>query len=384
MGLNEKPDTRNVKFKKFGLQKTLDLYVFREFMLPFFVLILGFTILFLVGDIFSDLGDFLGHKGTLKQILTYFMLKMPGNIRFILPISVLLSCMYTMANFGKNLEITAMRASGVSIQRACVSIYIIAAIVAGVNTWFNETFVPYTQREAYILIKTVKTDGFYKNFRKSNLSYRSPDGKRTWLFNYFDESEIQKKIYLKRFSDDGSLKWDLKAETAEFIPGEGWLFNDGELTHFDKVNQLPGAPQRFETLRKGLDEFPETPRDILNHVKHIDDLTSAEIYEILQKSSQMSEHRENLYWTTFFYRMSFYPFASLIAALLGIPIATKNERSGIFLSIIIAVVIIVTYIVMSEMMRVMGNTGQLPPFIAAVTPTFVFLAFGWYNVVKQD
>jgi lipopolysaccharide export LptBFGC system permease protein LptF len=137
-------------------------------------------------------------------------------------------------------------------------------------------------------------------------------------------------------------------------------------------------------MRKGLDEFPETPRDILNAVKHIDDLTSFEIYEILAKSSHISEHRSQLYWTTFFYRLSFYPFASLIAALLGIPIATKNERSGIFLSIIIAIVIIVTYIVMSELLRVMGNTGKLPPFIAAVSPTVVFLAFGWYNVVKQD
>ena len=384
MGLNEQTNGEKAKFKKFGLQKTLDLYVFREFMLPFFVLIMGFTILFLVGDIFNDLGDFLEHPSTLKQILTYFALKIPGNIRFILPISVLLSSMYTMANFGKNLEITAMRASGVSIQRACVSIYIIAAIVAAVNCWFNETFVPYTQRKAYILIKTVKTEGWYRDTRKSNLSYRSPDGRRTWLFNYFDASDVQKDIYLKHFNSDGSLDWDLKAKQAKFIPGSGWLFTDGVITYFDKENQLPGAPQKFHAIKKGLAEFPETPHDILNAVKHIDDLTSFEIYEILHKSTHMSEHRKSLYWTTFFYRLSFYPFAALIAALLGIPIATKNERSGIFLSIIFAVIIIVVYIVLSKILCVLGNNGKIPPFIAGTTPTFLFLAFAWYNVVRQD
>ncbi|NOY75596.1 MAG: LptF/LptG family permease, partial [Kiritimatiellaeota bacterium] len=183
---------------------------------------------------------------------------------------------------------------------------------------------------------------------------------------------------------DGSLDWDLKAEKAEFIPGQGWLFTDGEITYFDKVNQLPGAPRKFRVIKKGLDEFPETPRDILNAVKHIEDLTSFEIYEILKKSTHMSVHRKSLYWTTFYYRLSFYPFAALIAALLGIPIATKNERSGIFLSIIIAVVIIVVYIVVSEVLRVFGNSGKIPPFIAGTTPTFLFLVFAWYNVVKQD
>lgn len=384
MGRNETSATDKAKFKKFGLQKILDLYIFREFMLPFFVLIMGFTILFLVGDIFNDLGDFFEHPSTMKQIVTYFALKMPGNIRFILPISVLLACMYTMANFGKNLEITAMRASGVSIQRTCLSIYVVAAIVAAVNCWFNETFVPYTQRKAHILRKTVTTEGFFKDSRKSNLSYRSPDGRRTWLFNYFDASEVQKKIYLKHFNSDGSLDWDLKAEQAEFVPNAGWVFTDGEITYFDATNQLPGAPKKFRIMKKGLAEFPETPRDILNAVKHIEDLTSLEIYEILNKSTHMSEHRKSLYWTTFYYRLSFYPFAALIAALLGIPIATKNERSGIFLSIIMAVAIIVVYIVMSEILRVLGNSGKIPPILAGTSPTIAFLAFAWYNVVRQD
>jgi lipopolysaccharide export LptBFGC system permease protein LptF len=137
-------------------------------------------------------------------------------------------------------------------------------------------------------------------------------------------------------------------------------------------------------MKKSIAEFPETPRDILNAVKHIEDLTSFEIYEILNKSTHMSEHRKSLYWTTFFYRLSFYPFGALIAALLGIPIATKNERSGIFLSIIFAVLIIVAYIVVSEVLRVFGNSGNIPPFIAGTTPTFLFLAFAWYNVARQD
>ena len=390
MGENKLISNKPRGRKKFALQPTLDFYVLREFLLPLLVLVLGFIILFLIGDIFDDLGDFLEHHGTLTQIVTYFLLKMPGNIRFILPISVLLACMYTMANFGKNLEITAMRASGISVQRCCGSIYLVAFIIAMITCWFNEAFVPFTERQAYILIKTVKREQEYKDIR-DNLSYRSPDGKTTWLFNKFDKNGVQQKVFLKYFDENGALEWDIKAESTEFIPGKGWQFKVGECTEFDKENDLPGPSQDFKTnedmpknIRQDISDFPETPKNIYNAVKEIENLTSLEILELLWKSRNMSKNRQAIYKTTFFYRISFFPWAAIIAAFLGIPLATKNERSGIFMSIILAVFIIMSYIVISEVFRVLGNNGSLPPVIAGMGPTIGFVIYGWYNVVKQD
>ena len=363
---------------------TLDRYVLREFIFPLVVLILGFTTLFLVGDLFNDLGDFLEHPSTLTQVITYFLLKVPGNIRFVLPISVLLACMYTMANFGKNHEVTAMRASGVSLIRCCVSIYLVAMVIAAVNCWFNETFIPYTERESYLLRKSVTTEGAYQDSKRTNLAYRSPDGCRTWLFNYFDTSEVQKKVYLKHFHDDGSLDWDLKAETAEYLPGKGWNFTNGEMTRFDKENQLPGPPERFKAMLGAPKDFPETPKDILNAVKHIEDLTSWEIYQLLSRSSKMSESRKNVYLTTLYYRISFFPWSTIIAALLGIPLATKNARSGVFMSIVIAVVVIISYVFISEIFRVLGNRGDIPPVVAGMGPTIGFFTFACWNVFRSD
>ena len=385
---------KKVGRKTFTLFPTLDLYVFKEFILPLLVLNIGFLSLFMIGDIFNDLTDFLDHRGTIPQMLKYFLLKMPGNIRFILPISVLLACMFTMANFAKNLEITAMRASGISVQRACAAIYFVAIIVAGITCWFNETFVPYTNRAAYVLKKTVQTEGYWTDIRE-NLSYRSPDGKTTWLFNHFDKDGEQTDVFLKYFDKDGALVWDIKAAKAKYSPEQGWQFFNGESTTFDKENQLPGPSKLFISnndkvsplpteIRDNITAFPENPHDIYNAVKDIDSLTSIEIFELLSKSQNMSKNRQNLYRTTLFYRISFFPCAAIVAAFLGIPLATKNLRSGIFLSIIISVFIIMSYILLSEMCRVAGNNGYLPPIIAGMGPTLGFVIYGWYNVVQQD
>ena len=91
--------------RTFFFLPTLDFYIFREFMIPFSILLFAFTFLFLIGDVFNDLSDLLEHKASLQLSARYFLLKMPGNIRFVLPISVLLACMYTLANFGRLLRL---------------------------------------------------------------------------------------------------------------------------------------------------------------------------------------------------------------------------------------------------------------------------------------
>ena len=95
--------------RTFVFLPTLDLYVLREFLTPFSILIFAFLLLFLIGDIFNDLSDFLdSDHATIGVTIQYFFLKMPQNIRFVLPISILLACMYTFANFGRNNEIAAI------------------------------------------------------------------------------------------------------------------------------------------------------------------------------------------------------------------------------------------------------------------------------------
>jgi lipopolysaccharide export LptBFGC system permease protein LptF len=176
----------------------------------------------------------------------------------------------------------------------------------------------------------------------------------------------------------------MTADTAKYLPEKGWEFFDGEISVFDAKNNLPGPTKKFDTKILGKDLFPETPRDILISVKDIENLASWEIYEILNKTRNMPAKRKALYETTLYYRLSFFPFACLIAAFLGVPLATKNERSGIFLSVIVAVFVIVAYIASSALLRLLGNTQHLPPIIAGAGPTFIFLVLAWINVVRQN
>ena len=93
----------------------------------------------------------------------------------------------------------------------------------------------------------------------------------------------------------------------------------------------------------------------------------------------MPERVRNIYMTLFYYRISF-PLACLIAVFLGIPLATRNERTGSLLAVISAVVIIVIYIVIAQVFMIAGKAGFVPPLIAGTLPTAAFIIFGIWRV----
>lgn len=128
--------------RKFTWMPTLDGYILRSFLVPFFILLFAFTLLFIIMDMYNDVGDFLDNKASVLVSVEYFILKIPGNIRFILPITVLLACMYALANLGRSRELTAIRASGISLSRCGLPIFAVGFCVMLINFYFNEELVP--------------------------------------------------------------------------------------------------------------------------------------------------------------------------------------------------------------------------------------------------
>ena len=368
--------------RKWTFLPVIDRYMFQEFMIPFSVLILGFMIMFVISDVYDNIKDLLDNNATTVTMVKYYMLRLPGHVEFILPLSILLACMYTMAHMGKNLEIIAMRASGISLHRACASIYVIAVLITLLDFFFKETIVPTSEKMAYVLAKST-THETYKYNMKEMLTYRSPDGSKTWFFKYFDLGGIQKNVILKKYNiKDGSLNWDIEAEEAEFIPEKGWEFHKVILTKYGDDGMMPEKPQKFDVIKKDIVEFPETPRDIINAARPPEELPSMVIIDLLNRTKNMAKSSKSLYETTLYNRLAF-SWACVLAVLLGIPLAAKNERSGIFLSIIIAIGIILAYTLTSQLMLILGNRGIVPSAIAGIGPTAGFLAYGWYNAVTH-
>lgn len=380
-------DAKQTTTRTFARMPILDGYVLREFLVPLAALLFTFTLLFLIADVFNELSEFLNNKAPTSLAIKYFALKIPGNIRFVLPLTVLLACMYTLANLGQHREITAMRASGISLLRCAFSIAAVAFGISLVNFWFNEQIVPETQREAQILIRKVSNPD-YEYWMYNMLQYRSADRKRDWLFQEFDAEGTQKNIILKLYVDgDGMnrgrkiLNLDIRAQEARFVEGKGWEFKNVTRTPYSEYF-LPGKPERFEVLTISESEIPEKPEAIINAVKQPEALSTWTIYDILKTNPTMVPSLRNIYATLFYYRLAF-PWVCFLCVFLALPLAAKNERSGIFTAITSAVGVIVVYQVVTEVFMVLGKQGLVPPIVGGFFPTLMFALYAWFFLVRR-
>ncbi len=381
---------------------TLDGYILRSFLVPFFILLFAFSLLFIIMDMYNDVGDFLDHKAGLSVSVEYFLLKIPGNIRFILPITVLLACMYALANLGRNRELTAIRASGISLVRCGLPIYAVGFCVMLVNYYFNEQLVPQTAHDAEVLRKTVNNEKFVEQ-SNAKLQFHSGDRLRSWYFGQFDDDGYQKKVKIKFFEpnpDDPKKRILLRtvdAEKTRFVPGVGWEFYKPEIHKYSE-DGLPGETivPDVDPLVFSEEEIPDKPNVIVKSVIEPDALSSYEIITILRENPNMADNLRRIYWSIFFNRIAF-PWACFLCAFFAFPLATKNERSGIFTAIATAVGIAVLYQVLNEVFMVAGKSGYLLPglyfpigdvkvsvgaIIAGLTPTVVFGAYGIYLLRK--
>ena len=413
----------------------LDGYILREFLIKYSVLMLVFVILFILANVYNDISDFLENKTPPRIIIMYLLCRLPGNIRFILPITMLLGCMWTMAAFGKNLEVTAMRASGVSLFRCGFSIFAVGLLVTAVNIYFNEAMVPDSTRKA---------DEIQEVFAKKRtavqhlLAFRSIDHKRHWLFKVYVNGNVQHDVTVKTFWSDAVVpqligdpgdpgfeervkrifrdraemvlrrsdpaerraeirklllerKLDIYAAEVEYFPKTGeWIFRRGSFISYDRNDETPFEESRgtiarheaipFEILRFRRRDIPETASEIVNSIKEKDDLPTLEIWRLLRRNRNMPERVRAIYKTVFFYRIAF-PWACFLAVFLGIPLATKNERTGSMLAIISAIAVIVIYIVLAQVFLVLGKGGYVNPALAGLMPTLGFICYGVWRIL---
>ena len=89
-----------------------------------------------------------------------------------------------------------------------------------------------------------------------------------------------------------------------------------------------------------------------------------------------------IYETVFYYRLAF-PWSCFLAVFLGIPLATRNERTGSMLAIISAIALIVIYIVVAQFFLMLGKSGSLDPMICGLAPTIGFIIAGAIKVMHD-
>jgi lipopolysaccharide export system permease protein len=122
--------------------KIVHKYVLREHAGPLVFALSALTSLLLLNFIAKRFPDLVGKGLPWSVIVEFLLLSLPFTIAMTLPMAVLVATLHAFSRFAAENEITAFKASGVSMQVLVRPVILAAAVLSLFMVWFNDQVLP--------------------------------------------------------------------------------------------------------------------------------------------------------------------------------------------------------------------------------------------------
>lgn len=122
--------------------RLLDRYLLRQLLPPLLFAFAAMTSIMLLNQIARRFGALVGKGLPWSVIGEVFLLCLPFIIAMTLPMAVLVAVLYTFSHLAADSEITAMRASGVSVYQLLRPMVLAGVLLTAVNFWFTDQILP--------------------------------------------------------------------------------------------------------------------------------------------------------------------------------------------------------------------------------------------------
>ncbi len=356
----------------------LDDYILRDFSVYLGLIVSTFLMLLLVFTLFELLGDILRNQVSPLTVGEYLLNVAPYFLYNTTPLCMLLAVLVTFGLLQRSNEITAIKATGISLYRLIVPVLIVAMLVAGVLFLSDQIYLPYTNKRQDALRNLIKG--------KPAQTYLRPD--RKWIFGqnstiyYYQFFDPDRDVFgsLSVFQFDPhtfQIARRVTAERAHWSESMGrWLYEQGW------QRALSGSAiqdyRKFDVAT--FPEFAESPAYFKKEVKQSSEMSYEElrgyIHDLEQSGFDVVRLRVQLQ------KKIAYPLITLVMAVIAIPFALSAGKRGAIAGVATAIGIGVVYWTVSGLFEAMGNLSQLPPAIAAWSPDVVFAFVGGYLILR--
>lgn len=249
--------------------RILTRYVLKEHLGPLVFALSALTTLLLLNQVAKQFGNLVGKGLSWGVIGEFFLLTLPFIVAMTLPMAVLVAVLYAFSRLSAENEVTAMRASGVSMIRFVQPVLVAGIILALANLLFNDQVLPRANHR----LRSLQTDIARKKptfalraqvinevmpgrlfLRAGRLDEASNAMTEVTIFN-FDDPTRRKTIY----ADSGSM--GLTPDQRDLV----LTLHDGYMQQIPQLNMGELERLYFKTdlvrVRNVGNKFEETSKD---------------------------------------------------------------------------------------------------------------------------
>jgi len=361
------------------MRRITNLYILKETLPILLIGLLTFTVILLMDKILK-LIELIVSGVSLSQILMLLFFISPSFLIFTIPMAFLLGTLLSFGRLSGDSEITAFKASGVSLYQLFFPISILSISAYLLTTflvfyglpWGNQGFMAtlylIAQSKANIEIKERVFNDMFNG-----------------LVVYVDKVPLQGKKM------EGILIYDERdGENVHTIfAKEGFLVNNPE-TQEIILRLLNGDIHRFESKTKVYQKLKFDTYDLRIELGKTFAAWGARLKEhemsvdeIKEKIRKMKSFGlDTTSQEVELHKRYAIPFACIVFGLIGVPLGIQPRRSGRSYGFILSIFIILTYYISLTASEILAMKKTLPPFLAGWAPNFLFFGLGVYLLVK--
>lgn len=336
----------------------LSKHIFRGFITRAAGVLIGILVVYLCVEFLQKADKLIKYQATLSQIARYFLYSIPGMISLALPMATLIAALLTLGDLSRHNEILAMRASGVSLVKIILPLFVGGLLISGFGFINNELVMPaYSSRANYVRKVEIEKSRQRVMFQQYQLWLRGPDNSIVNIGLVSPDRNEMLGLNIYKLNSDYSVREQIKAGKLVWENGAWRLKDSRTFTRVDDV--VTSSPSDNETFN-----IVENPDDLGMIVKDSEEMNFSEMWSYV-KRLKLSGYTAATHEVALHSKLA-YPLASLLMILISIPFGIHTVRSGgASRGIALAVGIAFIYWMLASMGASLGNSGALPPAISA-------------------
>ena len=131
--------------------KKLDQFLLKSFVGPFFAILAIVTFILVMQFLWLYIDELVGKGLEFKVIMEFLMWGSCQTLPLAIPLATLLSSMMTLGDMGEKFELTAMKASGISLLRILAPMIIVSVFISIGAFFIGDRLVPYSINQIYTM-----------------------------------------------------------------------------------------------------------------------------------------------------------------------------------------------------------------------------------------
>jgi lipopolysaccharide export system permease protein len=274
--------------------RLLNRYLLRQLAAPFIFALAALTSLMLLSQVAKKFGALVGKGLPWTVIGEVFALSLPFIVAMTLPMAVLLAVLYTFSHLAADNEITAMRASGISVYQVLKPVLFWGVCMAAFNFAFVDQVLPRTNARLRSLLIDIGRKKPTFELREQVINEVPPSqyflrasridaatGRMRGITIYDVGGEASRRII---YADSGSMAY------AEGQTDLSLRLYDGSIHQY-----RPAEPTRFQLTYFSVNDirvknvYDQLQRNTSESIRGDREMSTCEMLQVIQDARQQQE-----------------------------------------------------------------------------------------------